>query len=96
MAWWTVSRAIEFAGGAAYIFLPGFQNGKDGDGARDAKAKASDDHGSVDSTVVGHETDGGKGTEGRGQSSGGDDTSSMEPTEVASEQPTSGAPVVDD
>eukprot|EP00903_Cladosiphon_okamuranus_P014741 g13659.t1 len=31
LAWWTVSRAAEFAGGAAYIFLPGFQDGKSGD-----------------------------------------------------------------
>ncbi|CAM9631751.1 unnamed protein product [Ectocarpus sp. 12 AP-2014] len=32
MAWWTVSRAVEFAGGAAYGFLPGFQDAKEAGG----------------------------------------------------------------
>ncbi|CAB1099983.1 unnamed protein product [Ectocarpus sp. CCAP 1310/34] len=34
MAWWTVSRAVEFAGGAAYGFLPGFQDAKEAGGER--------------------------------------------------------------
>ncbi|CAM9729414.1 unnamed protein product [Ectocarpus sp. 4 AP-2014] len=34
MAWWTVSRAVEIAGGAAYGFLPGFQDAKEAGGER--------------------------------------------------------------
>eukprot|EP00752_Nemacystus_decipiens_P010856 g9653.t1 len=42
LAWWTVSRAAEFAGGAAYIFLPNFQDGKGADGERGEGGEVGD------------------------------------------------------
>ncbi|CAM9404686.1 unnamed protein product [Ectocarpus sp. 8 AP-2014] len=48
MAWWTVSRAVEIAGGAAYGFLPGFQDAKEAGGERggggDDTKEASGEH----------------------------------------------------
>lgn len=48
MAWWAVSRAVEFAGGAAYGFLPGFQDAEEAGGERggegDDTKEASGEH----------------------------------------------------
>lgn len=100
MAWWTVSRAVEFAGGAAYIFLPGFQSGKDGEGKGDGDGKkngmkVSDGDGAIEGRGVEQETAVGQESDGGDQSSGGDRTSDVKPPEVVEAEPASSDPAVD-
>lgn len=51
LAWWTIARTAEFAGGAAYIFLPNFGKGEDGKGDAGGEPTGASPSSSVDDTA---------------------------------------------